>query len=149
MPSKKCYQYENVSFFFKKQVSAKIPIKLIQGHSRSKIQKKRQNSVKSRLSQKKIDWWQNFYSRWRCFRVIASLKFEKFRRGGMFWWHAIFSGNFFSLFFLHQCINRDHISRNFSIHQFLFCKSVQKMAAKLKFGQKSAIPPNVLAPFFL
>ena len=97
----------------------------------------------------KIHWWQNFYSRWRSLRVIVNLKFQKFRRGGMFWWHAIFSVNFFLSFFLHQCVYRDHTSRHFSIYQFLFCKSVPKMAAKLKFGQKSAIPPNVLAPFFL
>ena len=65
------------------------------------------------------------------------------------WWRTIFSVIFFSLFFLHRCIHRDHTPRRFSIYHFLLCGSVQKMAAKLKFDPKSAIPLNVVAPFFL
>ena len=94
-------------------------------------------------------WWQNFYSRWRSFWVIANRKSEKFGRKGIMCPFAIFSVNFFSLNFLHQWIYEDHISRRFSFYHIWLCKSGQKMAAKLKFCRKSAISPDVHMPFFL
>ena len=56
--------------------------------------------------------------------------------------------NFFSLFFHYQCIHRDHTPRRFSIYHFLLCGSVQKMAAKLKFGKNRLFLPMVTYHFF-
>ena len=61
---------------------------------------------------------------------------------------TIFPVNLFSLFFLHQCIHRDHTPRRFSIYHFLLCGSVQKMAAKLKFGKNRLFLPMVTCHFF-
>ena len=85
----------------------------------------------------KIYWWQNFHSRWRSFWVIANQKSEKFGREDILCPRAIFS--VFSIFFLHQYIYIDYISRHFSIYHLLLWKKVQKIAAKLKFGEKTAI----------
>ena len=51
---------------------------------------------------------------------------------------AIFFGKFFSRFFLHQCIHRDHTPRCISIYRFLLSESLKK-------GPKVTLPPKMTA----
>ena len=69
---------------------------------------------------------ENFYSRWRSFRVIANPKREKFGREGILCPRAFFTVIFFSSFFLHQCIHKDHYPRHFSIYHYSLCESLKK-----------------------
>ena len=86
---------------------------------------------------------------WKCPKNGRKVEIRPKIGSSFNWGKAIFYVNFFSLFFLHQCIHRDHTPRRFSIYHFLLCGSVQKMAAKLKFGKNRLFLPMVTCHFFL
>ena len=88
-------------------------------------------------STKAIDWWWKFYFSWHSFWVIGNWKSYSKSILGVFCSLKDFFVTF-SPFFLYLCIYRERQLRRFSIYHFLSRGSVQKMAAKLKFGQKLA-----------
>ena len=73
--------------------------------------------------------------------IVSELLAIENRIQSLFWVYFVHSRIFFvtfSPFFLYLCIYRERQLRRFSIYHFLSRGSVQKMAAKLKFGQKLA-----------